>query len=103
MKALKFNNVIEKWLIEKATKTNHLYNWTLETKAGPLRISLDDPVNRAKVLSLYTCFEDVKRGSAITDGESNPFSGKWNFNYFSKDHTALELATIIINQLESIT
>lgn len=102
MKALKFNNILEKWLLKNAIKTDHHYPWTLETKAGQLRISLDEPEQRAKVLSLYTCFEDVKRGSAITDNESNPFSGKWNFHYFSKDNTPLELATVIIKQLESI-
>lgn len=107
IKSEKFKTIIEKWLSEHATKSDNHYPWTLETKAGPLRISIDEPEKRAKVLSVFCCFDNPKKGyeyvySYSTWGTSNKYSGKFNFHFFSTAGTAKELANTVIFHLKEL-
>lgn len=102
IKSERFKNIIEKWLSDNAVKTKNLYHWELETKAGKLLIRVDKPKPRAKVLSVFTRFDDHEKAFPLTYGESNPHSGKWNFHYTSKGFTADRLANCVINYLELV-
>jgi len=48
------------------------YEWVLDTKYGPLHLSVDDD-------TVFTRFDFPKVAHPETD--CNPFSGKWNFHY----------------------
>ncbi len=53
------------------------YPWVLNTpRAGKLHLRIDLDVHGPTV---FGTFEDEKRARALT-GDSNPFSGKWNFH-----------------------
>ena len=59
-------------------------SWSLQTKAGELRISVHSP-EPSHCFSIFTCFEDVKKANEIVkevglDDHLNPYSGKWNYH-----------------------
>ena len=101
MKSEKFKSIIEKWLADNAIKTDNHYPWILNTDYGPLHISIDQPEKRAKILAVYSRFDDPKQASDFVN--CNPYSGKWNFHYFSSAGTAKQLASEVINQLIDVS
>ncbi len=57
-----------------------MYRFTLETKAGLLRLHAD--AHQTEGLgTVFTRFDDPKAARQVVD--CNPFSGKWNHHYFS--------------------
>lgn len=49
------------------------YDYELDTPAGLLHVSVYPDW-------VATCFEDLERGTAFTNGDSNKYTGKWNFH-----------------------
>jgi hypothetical protein len=56
-----------------------VYRFTLETKAGRLRLH-PDADQREGPGTLYTCFDNPEAARQLVD--CNKFSGKWNHHYF---------------------
>ena len=56
-----------------------LYRFTLQTKAGRLRLHPDADQHEGPG-TVYTCFDDVEAARQFVD--CNRFSGKWNHHYF---------------------
>lgn len=72
-----------------------LYPWEIDTRAGILRISFDQH-------DIFCCFDDEKAGHALT-GNSNPWSGKWNFHPHIESHQDVTAAVAnFVGQLELV-
>lgn len=67
-----------------AAKAEHSYEFTLETKAGLLRLSVRPNV-ASYGAAVFARFDDVERAKGVIGSLLNPFSGKWNHHYFTDD------------------
>lgn len=74
-------------------------HYKMETKAGELHITLEEP-ETSKVFTIYCQFQDVEKAKELLKGSDrlNKYSGKWNFHYMDAD-TAL---TQFHNELKPI-
>ena len=68
---------------ETTTVFKELYEHTVQTKYGPLLISIDS--SQGAVYTIYTRFEDPKRIPPALFPKPNRYSGKWNFHEYSAD------------------
>jgi len=73
----------------KNNPTQSQYQFEMETKAGPLGITLheDSDLDGTSVFSIFGRLWDVKRANEVL-GKSdrlNPHSGKWNFHYTNEN------------------
>ena len=55
-------------------------HWTVETAAGPLSVSVRRFCNCRDIASIFMCFGDVERASALGLADLNACSGKWNIH-----------------------
>lgn len=78
----KFTKAVEDYLASRGAKRKTgLYQYELETKAGPLLISLHEGDK-----AVFCRFKDVERAKDVLENACaryrlNQYSGKWNFNY----------------------
>ena len=67
-----------------------LYEWTLQTKVGILGLSIHLTNHNTLLGQVFGRFDDPNRAKMIVD--CNPYSGKWNFHYFSAEDWTVESA-----------
>lgn len=96
-----FNETLSVGLKELGTQYHpyKMYPYALNTKAGILRIALDNNPT-SEVLSLFCRFEDVPKTVKIVS--CNPYSGKWNFHFLAKEYDAVDIAQIILDHIKSL-
>ena len=104
MKTEKANKLIVKGLLNMGAivsiKEPFFSTFLLQTKCGELKVILDTPRPRSKILACYSIFKDVEK--AKKEVNCNPYSGKWNFCVFSKDYTAEAFAELVICSIKPI-
>jgi hypothetical protein len=103
MKAEKANKLISKGLLNLgANPLQHPFftMFSIMTKYGELQVTLSKPECRSQILSCYSKFKDVSTAKNYVD--CNPYSGKWNWTVWSKDHTAESFAELVLSKIRSI-
>ena len=97
-KAEKFTRSMTKGLLEMgATEVDHHYPLRLITKAGTLRI--DIPEQSKDIYTVFTKFEEPDLAIGIVS-HSNPYSGKWNFNEWSRGVDPIGMANQILDTIK---
>jgi len=78
------------------------YRYRLETRAGTLVLTMhaSDLDGKSRILSLFGRFLNPVRAVGYT-GESNPYSGKWNF-HFGEDCDPLEAVEQVMFKIEGV-
>ena len=73
--------------------------YVLDTRAGPLRLHIDDFEHKhAKGPgTVFARFDNPNRAMLLV--QCNPYSGKWNFHFFSEKADAVDAA---IRQVEGM-
>jgi len=78
---------------------NHVnsYPQKIQTQYGRLFIHVETDMS-PKIYTCFTRFEDVEKTKKHVD--CNPYSGKWNFHLWVKDHTPEEAAKVILDRIK---
>jgi len=66
------------------------YDYEMDTKAGPLGITLHEKsdLEGTSVFSIFCRFHDVKKANSLLTNSAglNQYSGKWNFHFKDEEH-----------------
>ena len=73
---------------ENTTLFKTMYAHTVQTKYGPLLVSIDS--SPSVVYTIFARFVYVKRLRPVMYPQANRFSGKWNFHEYSADECLFE-------------
>lgn len=75
----KFNEKVEKLVLQYGGVPSEFYKWKINTKAGLYLISVHEP-EKSELFCIFACFDEPKRAtSAWPNIYMNKHSGKSNF------------------------
>lgn len=75
------------------------YPQQIQTKYGTLFVHVETDMS-SKIYTCFTRFEDVEKAKKNVD--CNPYSGKWNFHLYVKDHTPENAAKNVLDRIREV-
>lgn len=95
----KFNEKVEKLVLQYGGVPSNFYKWEINTKAGLLLVNVHEPM-KSGIFSIFTRFDNPKKVIEVWPGlDINKHSGKWNFHIMDEK----ECLTIFEQSLKHIT